>query len=129
MGFGFANGRVDDHFAGGNGVDGFGDAFAFSFFGEVDRLAAVDVEQVALHHVLAVGAGVEHATALHAHFVQAAERAGGDAFDGHIHLQVFQGLADRLVGFIGPGNAAAQGDKGSSNNSGGAHWILLANAA
>ena len=71
MGFGFAHRRVDDHFAGGNGVNGFGDAFAFGFLGEVDRLAAVHVEQVPLHDIFAIGAGVDHPPALHTHFVQA----------------------------------------------------------
>ncbi|MNN62229.1 hypothetical protein D3C81_1775140 [compost metagenome] len=100
---------------------------AFGFFGEVDRLAVLDLEQVALHHELAVSAGVQHAAALQLDFIQAVERAAGHAFDGHFQLEVLQRLTDGLlgsgiaVGCRGNGKGTGQRQRGGGEKLGHAH--------
>lgn len=95
-----------------------------SVFGEVDRLAVLDLEQVALHHELAVSAGVQHAAALQLDFIQAVERAAGHAFHGHFQLEVLQRFTDGLlgtgvaIGCRGNGKGTGQRQRG-----GGENWV------
>ncbi|MCY1447869.1 hypothetical protein D9M71_645090 [compost metagenome] len=120
MRFGLTHRRVDDHFRAWNTVDGLGNGLAFGLLGQVDRLAILNLEQVALHDELAVGTGIQHAPTLELDLVQAVERAGRHAVDRHFELKLFEGLADGLLGIVGHGKAADQG-KGSGENSGHAH--------
>jgi hypothetical protein len=120
--FGFADRRVDHGFRDWNGVDQFGHAQAFGLLGQVDRFAVLELEHVALHHVLAVGAGVEHAAALQLDFVQARQRTGGDAFYRHLELEVFQAFTNGFVGrIIGDGKGTDQRNGGGGENLGQTH--------
>ena len=119
---GFADGRVNHGFSDRNTVDQLGDAQALGFFGEVDRLAILELEQVALDDVLAVGAGVQDATALEFDFVQAGQRAGADGFDRRVELEGFEALADGFVSrIIGDGESAEQRNGCSGENLGQTH--------
>ncbi|MNV63887.1 hypothetical protein D3C71_1565070 [compost metagenome] len=119
---GFANGRVDNGFGNRDGVDQLGDALALGLLGQVDRLAVLEIEQVALNHVLAVGAGVQHTAALELDFVQAWQRAGGDGLYRHFELEVFQAFTNGFVGrVIGDGKGADQRNGCGGENLGQTH--------
>ncbi|MCY1417773.1 hypothetical protein D9M71_333140 [compost metagenome] len=119
---GFANGRVHHGFCNRNIVDQLGDAQALGLLGQVDRLAVLEIEQVALNHVLAVGAGVQHTAALELDFVQAGHRAGGDSLYRHFELEVFQAFTNGFVGrVIGDGKGADQRNGCGGENLGQTH--------
>ncbi|MNP27552.1 hypothetical protein D3C76_1204700 [compost metagenome] len=119
---GFANGRVHHGFRDRDGVDQFGNAQAFGLLGQVDRLAVLELEHVALDHVLAVGAGVEHAAALQLDFIQTRQGTGGDAFYRYFQLEVFQAFTNGFIGrVIGDSKGADQRDGGGGENLGQTH--------
>ncbi|MOA50296.1 hypothetical protein D3C78_1732950 [compost metagenome] len=75
MRFGFALGRINHHLGRWNSIDALGDGLTLGFFCQVDRLAVLDLIQIALHDELAIGAGIQYATALKLDFVQAVQWA------------------------------------------------------
>ncbi|MNZ47793.1 hypothetical protein D3C78_655190 [compost metagenome] len=114
-------GREHHHLAGGDGVDLLGDGAALGLLGEVHRLAVLDLVEIALHQVLAVGAGVEHAAALELDLIDAGHRAFADGFDGQAELQGVEGLADGLVRVVGEADGAGQAEGQAGDEAGHAH--------
>ena len=68
--------------------------------GQVDRLAVLELKQIALNDVLAVGAGVQHAAALELDFIHAWQRAGVDAFYRNLEFELFEALTNCFVGRV-----------------------------
>ncbi|MNF89582.1 hypothetical protein D3C84_721120 [compost metagenome] len=108
MGLGRLLGREHDHLAGGDRVDLLGDRPALGLLGEVHRLAVLDLVEIALHQVLAVRAGVQHAAALELDLVDTGHRAFADGLDGQAELQGVEGLADGLIRVVGEAEGAGQ---------------------
>ncbi|MNY33208.1 hypothetical protein D3C86_1674740 [compost metagenome] len=120
--FGFAHSWVDHGFGHRYGIDQFGDAQAFGLLGQVDRFAVLELEQVTLNDVLAIGAGVEHAAALELDFVHTRQRAGADAFYRNLEFEFFQALTNGFVGrVIGDGKGADQRNGCGGENLGQTH--------
>ncbi|MNZ64185.1 hypothetical protein D3C78_823520 [compost metagenome] len=106
---GFTNGRVNHGFSNRNAIDQLGDTQAFGFLGQVDRLAVLELEQVALNNVLTISAGVQDTAALEFDFVETGQRAGGDGFDRRVERKAFQAFTNGFVGrIIGDGKGADQ---------------------
>ena len=122
MSLGLADGWVNHGFSHWNTVDQLGHAQAFGFLGQVDRLAVFQLEQVALDDVLAIGTGVQHTAAFELDLIQPGHRAGTDAFNRRIELQVGQALANSLLGsVIGDNKGGNQRNGCGGNNLGQAH--------
>ncbi|MCY1541526.1 hypothetical protein D9M68_772230 [compost metagenome] len=77
--------------------------------------------EVALHQVLAIGAGVEHAAALELNLIDAGHRALGDGLDGQAELQGVEGLADGLVRIVGEADGAGEAEGQAGDKTGHAH--------
>ncbi|MCY1543447.1 hypothetical protein D9M68_792670 [compost metagenome] len=114
-------GREDHHFLGRNAVDLLGNLFGFMLFGQVDRLAVLDLEQIALQEELAVVTGIQLAAALELNLIQTGHLTLGNRFDGQVWLDRLQALADHLIGVGGQAQAAGQAEGHGCENAGHAH--------
>ncbi len=120
--FCFADGRVHHGFSDRDFIDQFGNTQAFGLFGQVDGLAVLELEHVALNDILPVSTGIQHAAALEFDFIQTRQRTGGDGFYRYFELEVFQTFTNGFVGrVIGDGKGADQRNGCGGENLGQTH--------
>src|SRR5690606_13428649 len=86
MRFGRLLGREHHHLAEGNGIDFPGHTLALGLAGQVDRIAILELVQIALHQELAITTGIEQTATFQMYLIQIAHRAFGNGLDGHVGL-------------------------------------------